>query len=214
VPADAASPAAEAARRLPAGAGSRSTSTSAFGITDGSAQPTATPADQFDLAPLPEVVAAAHRLRRLTRLLGERRTEEAFQVALHITQRWAERRDFGHHRDQRLCMLGYDPDRFWLAAWHPAILAATYPDTVTLTGLLASPYWLAVAASPAHIDHQRFYAEVARRLDLPDYQPCTGWDPLARWIDRHAPQQDHERPFRLREEWRRCEATDIVGQIE
>jgi TniQ/Domain of unknown function (DUF5655) len=151
-------------------------------------------ADQFDLAPVPEVVAAARRYRRLTRRLGDFRVESAYPVALHITLRWAERADFGQHRDRRLRVLGIDPDRFRLAAHLPAMRAAVYPDTVTLAGLLASPHWLGVAASLDHGDHQRFYAEVARRLRLPDYQPTTGWDPLARWVDRDAPQHFREAP--------------------
>jgi hypothetical protein len=75
---------------------------------------------------------------------------------------------------------------------HPAVRAAIHPDTVTLTGLLVSPHWLRVAASLDHADHQRFYDEAARRLNLPAYQPYTGWDPLARWIDRNASQQFRE----------------------
>jgi TniQ len=164
-------------------------------------------ADQFNLASLPDVVAAARRYPRLASRLGDRRVESTYHIALHITLRWAEREDFGQHRNRRLRILGHDPDRAWLASHHPAVRAAVYPDTVTLTGLLASPHWLRTAASLNHADHQRFYVEAARRLDLPDYQPCTGWDPLARWIDRHAPQQ-------FREEQRRCRANESAGQVE
>jgi hypothetical protein len=149
-------------------------------------------ADQLDLAPLPEVVAAARRYRRLTRRLGNHRVEAIYPDALHITLRWVERRAYGQHRNRRLRLLASDPDRFWLASHHPAVRAATYPEVVTLTGLLASPHWLRVAASFDHLDHRRFYAEAARRLHLPDYQP-SGWDPLARWVDRDAPRQLREK---------------------
>jgi hypothetical protein len=155
-------------------------------------------ADQFDLASLPEVVAAARRYRHLTRRLGADRVEAAYPDALHITLRWAERRAYGQHRNRRLRLLGADPDRFWLASHHPAVHAVTYPEVVTLTGLLASLHWLRAAASPDHADQQRFYAdqqrfytEAARRLRLPDYQP-SGWDPLARWVDRDASGQLRE----------------------
>ena len=149
-------------------------------------------ADQFDLVPLPEIVAAARRYRRLARRFGDSRVEPTYQVALHIALRWAEREDFGQHRDRRLRILGLDPKRYWVASHHPALRAAIYPEVVSLAGLLASHYWLRVAASPGHADHQRFYSEAARRLNLPDCQPCTGWDPLAGWIDRNAPRQFRE----------------------
>jgi hypothetical protein len=148
--------------------------------------------DQFDLASLPDVVAAARRYRRLASRLGDRRVESTYHIALHITLRWAEREDYGQHRNRRLRELGFDPDGFSLASHHPAVRAAIHPDTVTLTGLLVSPHWLRVAASLDHADHQRFYDEAARRLNLPAYQPYTGWDPLARWIDRNASQQFRE----------------------
>jgi hypothetical protein len=50
---------------------------------------------------------------------------------------------------------------------------------------------LRAAASLDHADQQRFYAEAARRLHLPHYQP-SGWDPLARWLDRDAARQLRE----------------------
>jgi TniQ len=166
-------------------------------------------ADQFDLASLLDVVAAARRYRRFASRLGDRRVESTYHVALHITLRWAEREDFGQHRNRRLRVLGFDPDGFLLAS-HPAVRAATYPDTVTMSGLLASPHWLRVAASLDHADHQRFWVEAARRLNLPDYRPYTGWDPLARWIDRNAPQQFREDLLAVRAN---AEAL-IVGQSE
>jgi hypothetical protein len=32
------------------------------------------------------------------------------------------------------------------------------------------------------VDREQFYAEVRRRLDLPDYEPYTAFDPLVRWV--------------------------------
>lgn len=121
-------------------------------------------ADQFDLAPLPDVGAAACRYRRMARRLGARRVEAIYPDALHITLRWAERGAYGQHRNRRLRLLGYHPDRLWLASHHPAVRAATYPEVVTLTGLQASLHWLRAAASLDHADQWRFYAEAARRL--------------------------------------------------
>jgi TniQ len=160
--------------------------------------------DQFDLASLPDVVTAARRYWRLARRLGDHRVESSYHVALHITLRWAERQEVGQHRNRRLRGLGFDPDRFWLASHHPAVRAATYPDTVTLTGLLASPFWLRVATAFDSADNRRFYDEVARRLHLPDYQPDTGWDPLVRWVERSARWQLREESSLQRDQEAHC----------
>lgn len=62
--------------------------------------------------------------------------------------------------------------------------AALYPEAVTVTSLMVSPYWVGVAAAPHK--RQRFYAEAARRLDLPDYHPDSAYDPLAQWVIHNA----------------------------
>lgn len=179
VPAGAASPAAGSPAR--SSAGSHPTPTSAFSTNGGSARPTET---------TPTSSTSSHSPR--SPLQHGAIVAWPVAVALHIALRWAEREDFGQHRERRLRILGLDPKRYWVASHHPALRAAIYPEVVSLAGLLASRYWLRVAASPGHAGRQCFYSEAARRLNLPDSQPCTGWDPLASWIDRNAPRQFRE----------------------
>jgi len=146
------------------------------------------PRDQLDLSGLPDVVAAARHHRNLVRRHGAHHTRHAFEQGHHIALRWAERRDFGRqHRSRRLVRLGWQPEDhyLWIPPWEPAVRAAVYPEAVTLTSLIASPYWSRVAA----LDRERFYDEVARRLHLPDYAPYTSYDPLDRWASNHRGRQ-------------------------
>lgn len=62
----------------------------------------------------------------------------------------------------------------------PALHAALYPETVRRACILASPHWVGAAVSADQGDQgdqNRFYAEVARRLDLSKYRPCAIGDP-------------------------------------
>lgn len=145
--------------------------------------------DELDLSCLPDVVAAGRRHRTLVRRHGHRRARRAYNDSLYIALRWAERRDFGQHREGRLALLGFPTDRYWVPAHHRAVYAAVYPEAVTLAGLVASTYWIRVATAADHTERDRFYAEAARRLRLPDYEAYTAFDPLYRWVERYAPAQ-------------------------
>jgi len=140
---------------------------------------------QLDLALLPDVVAAERHQRNLARRHGQRRVILAYRTGLHIALRWAERHDHGRHRHRRIEILGFIPSTHWtFPSWDPVLLAAVYPEAVTLTSLVLSPYWVRIAASPS--ERQRFYAEAARRLRLPYYQPDSAFDPLVWWAERSA----------------------------
>lgn len=75
---------------------------------------------------------------------------------------------------------------------------ANYPETVALAGILVSEHWRRKVVRhhneppnwAPNISHQKFYAEVSRRLKI-DYQPYSSYDPLATWMDhlRHSYQQ-------------------------
>jgi hypothetical protein len=54
----------------------------------------------------------------------------------------------------------------------PVHQAATYPEVITLAGLLVSPHWRPFAMSASAADHDRFRAEFQRRLP-PDYRDLT-----------------------------------------
>lgn len=135
--------------------------------------------EQYDLGGLPEVLAAARCHHRLVRRHGHRRVAGAYNDALHITLRWAERGSYGRHRDRRLGLL---PKGARALRMEPALHAAAYRETVGLTSLMVASSWVAAAASSHVGDRDRFYVEVARRLDLPEYRADTCWDPLVRWV--------------------------------
>jgi hypothetical protein len=140
---------------------------------------------QPDLTLLPDVVSAERRLRRLTRRHGQGPVIGAYRTGLHVVLRWADRNDWGSHRHQRIQLLGFVPASDWrFPSWDPVLRAAVYPEAVTVTSLVLSPYWAGVAANPR--ERRRFYAEAARRLHLPDYHPDSAYDPLAQWASRHA----------------------------
>ena len=134
-------------------------------------------AEQHDLSSLADVVAAAIVHRKLVR--RHALVYRAYHDALRVNMRWAERGCFGRHRDRRLRLLrGPRP----LAFDDPAMHAAVYPETVGLTAVMVVIHWVELAASRRAADTDRFYAEVVRRLDLPEYQPNSFHDPLVRWV--------------------------------
>lgn len=160
--------------------------------------------DQCHLAGVPEVLTAARRHRNLVRRHGHLRLTAAYRDAEGITLQWAQRREFGRHRDRRLDVLA--PGQHIVFLRDPVIHAAIYPDTVALASLLASPHWLTAAASPDGGERQRFLAEAARRLDLPEYTPYGFHEPLHHWARLDAryalaeltePRQLEEAPERI-----------------
>src|SRR4029453_1288439 len=63
----------------------------------------------------------------------------------------------------------------------PVLHAVTYPEIVALTGMLASPFWTAMANSDHAVNRDRFYRETARRLGVPSVDPTDSLDPLFQW---------------------------------
>jgi hypothetical protein len=140
---------------------------------------------QPDLTLLPDVVTAERRLRKLARRHGQSPVIGAYRTGLHVVLRWADRHDWGDHRLRRIELLGFAPATDWrFPSWDPVLRAAVYPEAVAVTSLMVSPYWVGVAAAP--LERRRFYAEAARRLDLPDYHPDSAYDPLAQWVIHNA----------------------------
>jgi hypothetical protein len=65
-----------------------------------------------------------------------------------------------------------------LAFDEPVLLAATYPETIALSSILASPHWRAMAISNHDVNRDRFYEQTAQRLDISSVHPSDSWDPL------------------------------------
>lgn len=152
------------------------------------------PDTQLDLSNLPEVIRAQRRHNRLARLHGTQATHTAHTDARHILARWTERGDWPHHRERRLDTYFGHPH--WQVRVHSAEMhAANYPEIVALTAILVSDHWRSHAtrlrswphttALNGDPDHQRFYAEVSRHLQI-EYNPSS-YDPLTNWVDKHTP---------------------------
>lgn len=129
------------------------------------------PRDQVDLAAHSDIVHAQVRHRRLIREHGYGIVHTAYHTAREIWETLIYRGwgvPCALARDMRL------PAWFGHQDWagdprDPVHQAATYPEVITLTGLLASPHWRPFAMSASAADHDRFRAEFQRRLP-PDYR--------------------------------------------
>jgi hypothetical protein len=137
---------------------------------------------QVDLANAPEVLDAQRQHRWIFRRQGRRNAGYGYGDAEHIVGRWLRRLDHdGLHRrwDDRLTRLG--ETRRVLEFDDPVLHAATYPETVVLGSILASPFWISMATSNHAVNRDRFYREAARRFGVPSVHPTDGYDPLFQW---------------------------------
>ncbi|AZQ35681.1 hypothetical protein EJ357_21075 [Streptomyces cyaneochromogenes] len=121
------------------------------------------PATQFDLADLPEIVAAQQRHYRLLRRHGPHVLNPCYaQISLF----WHVLIQHGYRisdRSRRLVRLQPRPARS-VRPWDPKRYAAVYPEIVTTMALYASPYWRRLAMSTNEEDFRAFHAEFTRRL--------------------------------------------------
>lgn len=124
------------------------------------------PCDQVDLAAHPDIVHAQVRHRRLIGEHGHGIVRTAYRTACEIWETLTYRGwglPAAVTRDMRL------PGGFGHQDWpadprDPVHQAATYPEVITLTGMLASQQWRPFAMSASAADHDRFRAEFQRRL--------------------------------------------------
>ncbi|MFJ3926498.1 hypothetical protein [Streptomyces sp. NPDC090022] len=121
------------------------------------------PATQFDLADLPEIVAAQQRHYRLLRRHGPHVLNPCYaQCSLF----WHVLMQHGYRisdRSRRLVRLQPRPARS-VRPWDPKRYAAVYPEIVTTMALYASPHWRRLATSTNEEDFQAFHAEFTRQL--------------------------------------------------
>jgi hypothetical protein len=124
------------------------------------------PRNQADLAAHPDIVRAQVRHRRLIREHGHGIVHTAYHTAREIWETLTYRGwglPAAIARDMPL------PGRFGHQDWpadarDPVHCAATYPEVITLTGLLVSPHWRPFAMSASAADRDRFRAEFQCRL--------------------------------------------------
>uniref|UniRef100_UPI0035CC12BB TniQ family protein n=1 Tax=uncultured Amnibacterium sp. TaxID=1631851 RepID=UPI0035CC12BB len=153
--------------------------------------------DQPDLSRQPEILDAARRHRWLIRRHGRDAVMRAYRDARHICLGWRlecygdeHEHDPGYTRRMRI---------FHGQGWpdveddsNQTFHAANYPQVVSLTRLLASPYWRSRILDRGWPQHDEFINEL-RRTVAPDYiwsvnprhrrpgQRDDRYDPLLEW---------------------------------
>jgi hypothetical protein len=153
------------------------------------------PRDQVDLTGHPDIVHAQARHRHLIREHGHGIVRTAYCIAREI---WETLMDRGWGVP---CALARD---MHLPAWSghqdwagdprdPVHQAATYPEVITLTGLLVSPHWRPFAMSESTADRDRFRGEFQRRLP-PACRDLASADLQLLAFVRHAPVTQWHQP--------------------
>lgn len=154
---------------------------------------------QPSLAHQPEILYANRLHRKLIRRRGRAVAEAAYYEANRICEDWRQRFDRNEHF-QRLMSGFHGP------AWHvleidPTVEAATYPQVITITRLLASPEWRELPFGSTD-DLARFEAEV-RRTAAPRFTWSTTrirghTDPLVELFLEEALHRAGPRPYDYR----------------
>ncbi len=138
------------------------------------------PAQQLDIACLPEVVDAQRRHLNLLRRHGRQRATTAHDEASQICWPWQDCREHQQHSQRRLRTLANT--RPHDNAHHPSLVhAAIYPEVVALTSLLAADYWRLLAGSADADERHQFRREASRRIEQP-YRSRSLDDPIERWM--------------------------------
>ncbi len=123
------------------------------------------PRDQPDLAACPDIVHAQVRHLRLIRRYGRGAVHWACNAARLIWEALTYRgRGMPHVVRDIPLPKGFGHQDWPTRPQDPVHAAASYPEVVTLTGLLASSHWRPFAGSAFAADHDRFRAELQRRL--------------------------------------------------
>jgi hypothetical protein len=124
------------------------------------------PCDQVDLAGHADIMHAQLRHRRLVREHGHGIVHTAYRTAREIWEILTYRGWGLPYAVTRYMSL---PRSFVHKDWRadardPVHRAAAYPEVITLTELLVCPRWRPFAVSASAADHDRFRAELQRRL--------------------------------------------------
>jgi len=138
---------------------------------------------QYDVTGLPDILRAQRRHYRLARRHGRQTTADAVAEAAHITALWARH---GLHADRRRplihAFLGHTPLTGRLPSGDPITAVVTYPETIDLARLLATPRWRHPTDPATKREVREFRRDVNHHLAI-RYQPQDSpYDPLFRWF--------------------------------
>jgi len=138
------------------------TPTSASGTSYGSATATTSHRNQLDLRPCPDIVHAQIRHQRILRSRGRPAARSAFLAARGLWAYMSTAPGYTWQRDARTARISAQARV--ITAEEAAGSAVTYPETVALTAILASPAWRTIALSRKPADSRRFHHELRRRV--------------------------------------------------
>jgi hypothetical protein len=132
---------------------------------------------------LPEIIRAQRRHCRLARCRGRQTTADAFAEAAHITALWAHH---GFHRDRRIPLIRAFPDRAPLTGklqpGDPIMPIVTYPETVDLAGVLATPRWRHPVAPASKNELRQFQRDIDQHVGIEYHPEDSLYDPLFGWF--------------------------------
>lgn len=139
----------------------------------------------------PDILEAHKRHLRLVRRFGRDEVTMGFEIATEICRQWRDQREHDEEFARRLTIF-HGPD-WHLSPSDPTVAAAAYPQVVSLTRLITSPYWHELAISYSAHALSLFQQEM-RRTVAPGYRwplPTFSKDPLHRWLIRGS----HSSPY-------------------
>jgi TniQ len=143
-------------------------------IGDGNDQP----AHQLDLRPCPDIVQAQIRHQRILRSRGRPAARAAFHAAHGLWANMSAAPGYTRQRDARTpCVCAQASAT---TAEEAVNNAATYPETVAFTAILASPCWRAIALSRKPADNCRFHHEFSHRVAPGHHE--NGYPRLLFWL--------------------------------
>lgn len=138
---------------------------------------------QHSVGHLPEILRAQRRHCRLAQCRDRQAAADAFAEAAHITALWAHH---GFHRDRRIPLIRAFPGRASLTGelqpGDPVMPIVTYPETVDLAHVLATPRWRHPAAPASNNELRQFRHDIDQHLGIKYHPEDSVYDPLFGWF--------------------------------
>jgi len=136
--------------------------------------------DQLNLVKVPEVVSAQRKHRVLIHRLRRRWVFAVFPLAFGFADSWVHMKTRRQRFDQLRAPRGYPPGKFPFrgAHWNAVI----YPETVALTGVLASRRWRSGGLAAGDDESLQLIVQQIRSRVLPGYDPDKESEPIFEWL--------------------------------
>ncbi|MGC5015768.1 TniQ family protein [Streptosporangium sp. DT93] len=169
-------------------------------------QGTVTADDQLRVSDLPEILQAQRRHNKLIRRYGHREVNYHYGHAHNIVDSSSHLPSLTKRSNRMLHFFEREKVERLSRSYSSA---AMYPEAVTLTGVLISPYWRHFAVHGTYVEQEKFF----QRIQLNDLMsgPPNLDRHLWRWIREHQPRSwepQGEHRFLDRREYSRSPVTE------